>query len=51
MGDVYSQQLNASSTTYTIKNVWTKKDAGTTAKPFEAEIPAHYVIMLRLTKK
>ena len=49
--DVYSKQLNTTATTYAIKNVWTKKDAGTTAKAFEAEIPAHDVIMLRLTKK
>ena len=48
---VFSKQLNATSITYGIKNVWTKKDSGTTDKAFEAEIPAHDVILLRLGKK
>jgi alpha-galactosidase len=40
-------------TTYTIKNLWDKKDKGTatTKKALKAEIPAHDVLALRLTKK
>lgn len=48
--DVYNKQLNASFTTYAIKDIWAKKGAGTTAKAFEATIPAHDVVMLRLSK-
>jgi alpha-galactosidase len=46
-----SKQLNATSVTYSIHNIWTNKDAGTTNKPFETEIPAHDVVFLRLAKK
>lgn len=40
-------------TTYTLKNLWDKKDKGTatTKKAFKATVPAHDVITLRLTKK
>lgn len=40
-------------TTYTVKNLWDKKDKGTatTKKAFKATVPAHDVITLRLTKK
>ncbi len=49
--DIYNKQLSASTTTYSMTDVWTKRDAGTTAKAFEAEVPAHDVVMLRLSKK
>ena len=45
-----SKQLNASTTTYKIMDVWTKKNS-TTSKAFSATIPSHDVIMLRLTKQ
>ncbi len=38
------------STTYRLRNLWTKKDAGTTARPLSAEVPPHDVLMLRLVK-
>ena len=41
--------LNAKETEYSIKNLWTKMDMGTTGQPFTAEIPSHDVVMLRLT--
>jgi alpha-galactosidase len=37
-------------TTYRLRNLWTKKDAGTTAEPLTAEVPGHDVLMLRLEK-
>ncbi|MCW4469043.1 glycoside hydrolase family 27 protein [Flavobacterium sp. MFBS3-15] len=39
-------------TTYKIKNLWDKKDKGTatTKKAFKAEVPAHDIITLRLSK-
>lgn len=42
--------VDFSNTSYDIRNVWTKKVAGTTAKIFTATIPAHDVVLLRLTK-
>jgi len=45
-----SRQLNAMGTTYTITDVWAKKNLSTTAKAFSASVPAHDVIMLRLSK-
>ncbi len=35
---------------YKVRNVWTKKDMGNTAKAFTASVPAHDVILLRLSK-
>jgi alpha-galactosidase len=38
---------------YSIKNLWDKKDNGkaTTKKAFKADVPAHDIVVLRLTKK
>jgi hypothetical protein len=38
-----------STTTYGLKDLWAKKDAGTTQTTLAAEIPGHDVLMLRLT--
>lgn len=38
-------------TVYTLRNLWTKTDIGTTEKPLEAVVPGHDVLMLRLIKK
>lgn len=35
---------------YKIRNVWTKKELGTTKKSLKAEVPSHDVLMLRLIK-
>ena len=35
---------------YKIKDVWMKKAAGTTAKPFTSMVPAHDVVVLRLSR-
>ena len=36
---------------YQLKNLWTKKVEGTTAKPFRATIASHDVAMFRLSRK
>jgi alpha-galactosidase len=45
-----SRQLNAATISYKITDVWTKKDLSTTAKPLNATVGAHDVLMLRLSK-
>jgi alpha-galactosidase len=37
--------------TYKLRDLWTKKDLGTTQKPFKQSIAAHDVVLLRLTKQ
>jgi alpha-galactosidase len=37
-------------TVYDIRDLWTKKDLGTTKTPLSAEVPGHDVLMLRLKK-
>jgi alpha-galactosidase len=37
-------------TTYQLRNLWTKEDAGTTATPLDAEVTGHDVLLLRLDK-
>jgi alpha-galactosidase len=44
------KELNAVKTNYTISNLWTKKEAGNTDKPFTAIVPPHDVVLLRLGK-
>lgn len=44
------ESLNASNTSYKIRDLWTKKNIGTTQNAFTAELPAHDVFLLRLTK-
>ena len=46
-----SKQLNASTSTYKIMDVWTKKSLATTSKVFNSTVPSHDVIMIRLTKQ
>ncbi len=43
--------LDAQKQVYTLRNLWTMKDAGTTKSPLKAEVPAHDVLMLRLHGK
>lgn len=38
-------------TTYSLRNLWSKQTAGDTGKTLDAEIPGHDVLMLRLEKK
>lgn len=48
--DLSSKQLNASTITYKIMDVWTKKNVGTTAKATAGVVPSHDVLMLRLSQ-
>jgi alpha-galactosidase len=44
------RNLDAKGTTYKIRNVWTKKDAGDSKTPLKVIVPRHDVVMLRLIK-
>lgn len=48
--DISKNTLNTNEVTYSIKDLWTKKNLGTTKKILTAEIPSHDVFMVRLTK-
>lgn len=50
--DINKLDASFGTTIYKIKNLWDKKDKGTatTKKAFKAEVPAHDIITLRLTK-
>jgi alpha-galactosidase len=48
--DFSKRDLNAAQKQYKIFDIWTKKDLGTTKKSLKAEVPAHDVLMVRLTK-
>ncbi|MBC8082649.1 MAG: glycoside hydrolase family 27 protein [Hymenobacter sp.] len=43
-------ELNAAATTYKVRDVWAKKDVGSTKKVFHGTVPAHDVILLVLAK-
>jgi alpha-galactosidase len=42
--------LHADAIVYKLRDLWTKKDAGTTKKILKAMVQPHDVLMLRLTK-
>lgn len=44
------RSLDSKSVTYQIRNVWTKKDAGTTKSALKAVVPGHDVLMLTLKR-
>ncbi len=46
----FKEMLNASSTTYKIRNVWTDKPSGTTDVPLKSVIEPHDVLVLKLGK-
>ena len=45
-----SKQLDAKKTTYRIRDLWSKKELGTTDTPLSQVVPPHDVLMVRLTK-
>lgn len=47
--EVANRKLDASSSTYKIKDVWSKKELGTTRKSLKASVPTHDVLMIRLS--
>jgi len=49
--DLSKRAARFDTTTYKIRDLWAKKDLGTTAETLTAEVPGHDVLMLRLDKK
>jgi len=49
--DVAKLELKFDSAIYTLRDLWAKKDIGTSAKTFKVNVSGHDVIMLRLRKK
>jgi alpha-galactosidase len=49
--DLSKRQAKFGMTTYNVRDLWAKKDLGTTAQTLTAEVPDHDVLMLRLDKK
>lgn len=47
--DWAKRALDTRKTSYRLRNLWTKKDAGTTKKTLQVTIPSHDVVMLRLS--
>jgi alpha-galactosidase len=47
--DVANLTFDTNKTTYNMKNIWTKKQAGNTKKAFKAQVPGRDVILLRLS--
>jgi alpha-galactosidase len=46
---IFNKQLDIKNTVYKIRDLWTKKDLGTTKKDIKTTVPAHDVMMLRLS--
>jgi alpha-galactosidase len=52
VNDAFAKRiLDANTTTFALRDLWLKKETGTTEKPVTAVIPAHDVLMYRLTTK
>jgi alpha-galactosidase len=47
--EIFNLDANFAGIEYTIRNLWTHQDAGSTRKPLKAVLPGHDVLMLRLT--
>jgi len=47
--DLSSGTLDAITTEYAVRDLWIKKDAGTTKKPLRATINGHDVMLIALT--
>ena len=51
VADAFSRSmLNADKTIYHIKDLWSKKNLGTTQSPLVAVVPAHDILMIRLSR-
>jgi alpha-galactosidase len=49
--DISKKTLNTNEATYSLKDLWAKKNLGSTKKKLVAEIPSHDVLMIRLVKQ
>ncbi|MDZ7261400.1 MAG: glycoside hydrolase family 27 protein, partial [candidate division KSB1 bacterium] len=51
VGDAFSRrEARFATTVYRVRDLWKKKDLGTTRQALSAEVPGHDVLMLRLSK-
>jgi alpha-galactosidase len=48
--NIFNKTLDTKTTIYKLRDLWTRKDAGTTKKPLKSTIQPYDVLMLRLTK-
>ncbi len=48
--DFSNNQFDAKKTTYKVRDLWMKKDSGTTDAALRVSVPSHDVLMFRLTK-
>lgn len=48
--DLSHRDARFESTTYRIRDLWSKRDLGTTARPLAVQVGGHDVVMVRLTK-
>jgi alpha-galactosidase len=44
------REAHFDTTAYTLRNLWSEADAGTTAKPLQIQVPGRDVVVLRLSK-
>jgi alpha-galactosidase len=49
--DISKKTLDTKEASYSIKDLWTKKNLGDTKKKLTAEIPSHDVLMVKLIKQ
>ena len=49
--DLSKREAQFDTTTYKVRDLWTKQDVGTTGETLNAELPGHDVLMLRLNKQ
>jgi alpha-galactosidase len=48
---ISNTNVDFTQTTYKLRDLWAKKDVGTTGKTFKQVIPSHDVVLLKLTKQ
>jgi alpha-galactosidase len=48
--NIFNKTLDTKTTTYKLRDLWARKDVGTTKKPLKSTIQPYDVLMLRLTK-
>ena len=49
--DFSNRDAHFDTTTYRLRDLWAKKDMGTTKDTLKAEVPGHDVLVLRLTRQ
>ena len=48
--ELSKREAHFDTATYSVRDLWTKKDLGTTKQVLDAEVPSHDVLLLRLNK-